>query len=103
MNEPVEKEAAPAASDKASSASKKKGSLISILSIFVGILLGIGVAYLQFQFEYSDNPSKYYDVQLKNYIWVNVGSIVVPWFLVFAMGTPLVTFAYIAFKRALKI
>ena len=82
---------------------KKNGSLISLISIVVGILLGVVVAYLQFKFDYADNPSKYYDSQLHNYIWVNVSTIVVPWFLVFALGTPMAAFAYVAFKRILKI
>ena len=97
--------AAPAADkkDNGSKAPKKKGSLISILSIVFGILFGVIVAYLQFQFDYADNPTKYYDTQLQNYIWVNVAAIVVPWFMVFALGTPMMAFTYVALKRLLKI
>lgn len=104
--EPQEKGAAAPAADKKGNgpkASKKKGSLISILSIVFGILFGVGIAYLQFQFDYADNPTKYYDTQLQNYIWVNVAALVVPWFMVFALGTPMVAFTYVAFKRLLKI
>lgn len=95
--------AEPQASAKGASAAKKKGSLISILSIVFGIIIGVIVAWLQFQFEYSDNPSKYYDTQLQNYIWVNVAALVVPWFMVFALGTPMAAFTYVALKRMLKI
>jgi ABC-type lipoprotein release transport system permease subunit len=94
---------APEVKSNAATAPKKKGSLISILSIVFGIILGVGVAYLQFQFEYIDNPSKYYDTQLHSYLWVKVAAVTVPWFLVFALGTPMVAFTYVAFKRLLKI
>lgn len=104
--EPQAKDAAtPVADnkDKAEKAPKKSGALISILSIIVGILLGVGIAYLQFQFDYADNPRKYYDTQLQSYIWVNVASVAVPWFMVFALGTPMMAFTYVALKRMLKI
>ncbi len=104
--EPKEKGAAAPAADKKDNGSKppkKKGSLISILSIVFGILFGAIIAYLQFQFDYADNPSKYFDTQLQNYIWVNVAAIVVPWFMVFALGTPMMAFTYVALKRLLKI
>lgn len=103
MNETADKATSTTTKGNGAASSKRKGSLISILSIVFGILLGVLVAYLQFQIEYADDPSKFYDTQLKNYIWVNVGTVVVPWFLVFALGTPMATFAYIAFKRLLKI
>ena len=104
MNKEVEKTEAvePQASGKGATAAKKKGSLISILSIVFGIIIGVIVAWLQFQFEYSDNPSKYY-AQLHNYIWVNVAALVVPWFMVFALGTPMAAFTYVAFKRMLRL
>lgn len=89
--------------DKAGKAPKKSGALISSLSVIVGILLGVGVAYLQFQFDYADNPRKYFDTQLQSYIWVNVVSVVVPWFMVFALGTPMMAFTYVGLKRMLKI
>lgn len=103
---PQAKDAAAPAPDKKNNgtkAPKKKGSLISILSIVFGILFGVVIAYLQFQFDYADNPTKYYDTQIQNYIWVNVAAVAVPWFMVFALGTPMMAFTYVALKRILKI
>lgn len=103
MNKDKSTEAAEVADNgTAAKASKKKGNLISLLSVVFGVLIGALIAYLQFKFDAADNPSQYYDNQ-GNLILVEFISTTVPMFLAIALGTPMVTFAYIAFKRMLKI
>lgn len=102
MNKNVESgAAAPAAGDGV--IKKKKGTVVSILSVILGIIIGAGVAYMQFRFALAENPSNYFDNETGNYIWVNVFSLTAPWFLACALGTPMVAFAYVAFKRMLNV